>query len=208
MYSYDTGRIVGNGVVRGGGDEARPMWVQGYLNHHVNFQDLTNIALLREARFSQFSSYLKDTKIYKCPSDRGVVVDATNGKKIAKPRSYAMNCYLGWIDGPGWKPKGPILRKEDCIVSPAEIFVFMDLHPESVCWPFFGVETNDVFFNYPAMHHLGAASVSFADGHVTSRRRLDPRTSDYPQDRAWHDHHQPSPGNTDLAWLRAHSQRE
>lgn len=29
MYSDDTGRIAGNGMVRGGGDAANPMWVQG-----------------------------------------------------------------------------------------------------------------------------------------------------------------------------------
>lgn len=112
MYSDDTGRIAGNGTVRDGGDEIRPMWIQGYLNHHVSFQDGTNAALLVDARFAQFSSYISDIKIYKCPSDRGVVIDVNRGTKTTKLRSYAMNCYLGWIEGIGWKPKGPIFQKE------------------------------------------------------------------------------------------------
>lgn len=208
MYSDETGRIAGNGVIRGGGDETRPMWVQGYLNHHLNFQDGTNAALLVDARFSQFSPYINNVNIYKCPSDRGGVIDVPSGTKIRKLRSYAMNCFMGWIEGGGWKPKGSIFHKENSILSPADKFVFLDLHPESVCWPFFGVETNDLFFNYPGIHHLGTASVSFADGHVSVRRRADPRTADYPQDRAWHDHHHLSPGNKDLAWLRTHARRE
>ncbi|MBI4664055.1 MAG: DUF1559 domain-containing protein [Verrucomicrobia bacterium] len=205
LYSDETGRLAGNGFVRGGGDETMPMWIQGYYNHHLNFGDLTNSALLADPRLAQFSAYLKDIKVYKCPSDRGAFIDVKSQTKSIKLRSYAMNCHMGWIETGSWRPRGPIFHKESCIPAPAEKVVFMDLHPESVCWPFVGVETNDVFFMVPAIHHLGAASVSFADGHVAPKRWNDSRTSHFPGDMAWHDHRYPSPGNRDLAWLRKHS---
>lgn len=205
LYSDDSGKIASNGFVRAGGDETKPLWVQGYYNHHANFPDCTNSALLIDPRLALFSAYFKDIKIYKCPSERGAFVDVKSGMKFAKLRSYAMNCYLGWLDAGPWKPKGPTAVKDCSIRSPSETFVFMDLNPESICWPFFGVETNDVFFNFPAIHHSRAASVSFADGHVAAKRWMDSRTTSFPEDLGWHDHHYLSPSNQDLAWISKHS---
>lgn len=202
MYSDDTGKLAGNGYTRGGGEATKPMWAQGYYNHHITVSDSTNAALLLDARFAQFSAYIGDVRIYKCPSDRKVFADRKQGITFEKLRSYAMNCYLGWLDDGPWRPKGQICYRESAFLSPADKFVFLDLHPESICWPFFGVETNDVFFMVPAVHHNGAATLSFADGHVAAKRWSDPRTLRYPEDVVWHDHHYLSPGNPDLQWLR------
>ena len=202
MYSDDTGKIAANGYIQGGGEETKPLWVQGYYNHHVALADSINAALLLDSKYAQFSDYIREIKIYKCPSDRKVFIDRRREMAFTKLRSYSMNCYLGWMDTGPWKPKGQISYRECSILSPSEKLVFLDLHPESICWPFFGVETYDVFFMVPANHHAGAAALSFADGHVASKRWTDRRTLQPLTEEAWHDHHELSPGNADLQWLR------
>lgn len=202
MYCDDIGKIANNGYLQGGGEETKPMWVQGYYNHNVNVSDSTNSALLLDARFAQFSRYIRDAKIYRCPSDRKVFSHLKRGIQFTKLRSYSMNCHMGWIDFGPWKPQGQIFYQECSIRSPSETFVFLDVHPESICWPFFGIETSDCFFMVPALHHNGAAMLSYADGHVAARRWIDARTTQSPGKMAWHDHHYMSPGNKDLKWLR------
>lgn len=44
-------------------------------------------------------------------------------------------------------------HKESSSLSPADTFVVMDLRLESVCWPYFGIQTDDAFFSVPATHH-------------------------------------------------------
>ena len=202
MYSDDTGKIASNGYIQGGGEEATPMWVQGYYNHNVTIFDSTNSTLLLDARFAQFSGYIRDVKIYKCPSDRKVFTHVRRGIQFTKLRSYSMNGNMGWVDFGPWQPKGQIFYQDSSILSPSETLAFLDVHPESICWPFFGVESYDAFFMVPALHHNGAAMLSYADGHVAARRWTDPRTTQSPEEMAWHDHHYMSPGNKDLKWLR------
>jgi prepilin-type processing-associated H-X9-DG protein len=59
------------------------------------------------------------------------------------------------------------------IPKPAEIFVFLDEHPDSINDGYFindayGWKWNDL----PASYHNGAASFSFADGHSETHRWL------------------------------------
>lgn len=85
---------------------------------------------------------------------------------------------------------------------PQGIFLFADVYPESICWPYFGVQmTRDNFFNFPGVSHNNGAVISFCDGHAESHKWLDgwtiqPRSADF------HWHNDPSRGNRDLAWLR------
>lgn len=85
---------------------------------------------------------------------------------------------------------------------PAGTFLFVDANPDSICWPYFGVQmAADSFFNFPGSAHNRAAVLSFSDGHAEAHRWTDQRTiTAYSAD--YHKHADSSPGNKDLAWLR------
>ena len=78
----------------------------------------------------------------------------------------------------------------------------MDVNPDSICWPYFGVYMNqDSFFNFPNSSHNRGGVVSFADGHVEYHRWRDQRTITA-YSPAYHNHQDSSPNNLDLVWLR------
>src|SRR6185503_13188432 len=70
---------------------ARQLWVQGVFFYP---ESNTNSAYMLDPRYALFSSYIKTTRIYVCPTDRPTVT--VNGKTYPKIRSYALNAYLGW----------------------------------------------------------------------------------------------------------------
>ena len=57
------------------------------------------------------------------------------------------------------------------IPRPAEIFVFLDEHPDSINDGYFLNRADDLeWFDLPAAYHNGAACFSFADGHCEIHR--------------------------------------
>jgi prepilin-type processing-associated H-X9-DG protein len=85
---------------------------------------------------------------------------------------------------------------------PAGTFSFIDVNPDSVCWPYFGVYmTRDAFFNFPNSSHNRGGMVSYADGHADFHRWKDQRTITA-FSSAYHNHNDSSPNNVDIAWLR------
>jgi prepilin-type processing-associated H-X9-DG protein len=91
--------------------------------------------------------------------------------------------------------------------SPSDLFLFADTNPQNVCYPAFVVRMEgdiiDGFFHYPASHHGGAGTLTFADGHSETRKWVDPRTRPELPELATLPHWNASPGNADLEWLRA-----
>jgi len=86
---------------------------------------------------------------------------------------------------------------------PAGVFLFQDVNPNSVCWPYFGVQMEqDYFFNWPSSSHSRGGVVSFADAHVDYHRWRDQRTITA-DSKNYHDHYDYCPDNPDLVWLRA-----
>ncbi len=178
------------------------LWVQGsFFYPEAN----TNYTYILDPQYALFANYLRTIDVYRCPTDRRTVT--LNGRDYPKLRSYAMNCYLGWT-GP-WDMRlstaFKIFRKHSELVRlmPAGIFTFQDVQPDSICWPYFGVQmTRDSIFNFPNSSHNRGGVLAFGDGHVEHHRWRDARTirafSNY-----YHGHDDPSPNNVDLAWLRA-----
>ncbi|MBM3834304.1 MAG: DUF1559 domain-containing protein [Verrucomicrobia bacterium] len=210
MYSNDNyDRLPNNGYVNGGGTPANPMWIQGHLNHNRSPADLTNQVLVTDSRYAQFAPYLTSTAVYKCPSDRKTM--RAGQYTVPKVRSYSMNWFLGWKAGMGGgRGEPPPAYKrfyklgEINSPSPGELFVFLDVHPDSICWPFFGVTMQPNFFMFPASYHNRAAAMAFADGHVESKTWRDNRTV-RPGQVDWHGHSQPSANNSDVTWLQTHA---
>ena len=94
-----------------------------------------------------------------------------------------MNGFIG-IDA-GWEAGwAAFLKVSDLAkLSPANLFVFLDEHPDSVNdgWFMFaasGALADGVgdgnWFNLPASYHNGACNLSFADGHSESHKWADP----------------------------------
>jgi len=104
----------------------------------------------------------RSVEVFKCPSDR-----------TDRIRSMSMNAMVG---DPGvltnqFNPDYVQFFTSGSIQNPANIFVFLDEHPDTI---------NDGFFvnrlgtyqwgNLPASYHNGATAFSFADGHMETHR--------------------------------------
>lgn len=177
------------------------LWVQGaFFDPNAN----RSSQFILDPHYALFADYIRTAKTYVCPTDREMV--NVGGQLYPKLRSYSLNAYAGWI-GP-WDSRlstsYKIFRKHSAIASsmPEGLFLFQDVNPDSICWPFFGVQMDlDKFFNFPGSSHNRGGVISYADGHVERHRWQDQRTiTAYSAD--YHAHTEPSPGNIDLAWLR------
>jgi len=205
MYSGDNDdRVTDNGP----GDGAAT-WVAG--SFEGTPADATNEFLLFDPKRSLFGPYLKQTKIYKCPSDKAPGTSAS--KNNPRVRSYAMNCYVGW-EGPQYRTlpssnRWIVFKKAGQIVSPSpsDLLLFEEVHPDSICRPFFGMYMDGAalrFYHFPASYHDFTGVNSFGDGHVEAHRWRDARTIK-PKVANFHDHDFASAGNQDLVWLRDHT---
>ena len=185
------------------------LWASGWF---YNLTDTTNLARLLDPTQSSFAPYLKTAAIYRCPSDTGSV--RIGNLNYPKVRSYDMNCFLGWpqnlpdyaldsrLGGNTASYRFFTKYSELAMAKPSGLYVFQDVHPNSICWPYFGLYMlEDSFFNFPASQHNYAGMLTYADGHTERHRWQDARTvrafsSDY------HAHKEMSPGNADIYWLR------
>ena len=204
MYAGDNGeRVVRNGYAEDRGRTNVLLYVQGYYNLKGSLTDSTNKTLLTDPRFAQFALYLQDVKVYHCPADRKKVrVGSTDQLRI---RSLSMNWHFGWNPDSRISPTARPIYTTDATRFPSSIFVFTDVNPDSICWPFFGVPDKNFFHMLPGTYHGDGASISFADGHGVVKRWKDPVTLN-PQlpPNIWHQHELAVADNVDLAWLKKH----
>ena len=154
-----------------------PNWVSGRLNPQRvldNWRDNTNVLLLLNVE-GGIGSYLKEAKVFKCPSDRSVA--KIDGVLHPRVRSVAMNHHMGSLSGNGpfsswdYQTLGHVQAH-----LPREMgVVFIDTHEDSVATGMFLV--NDPFSpwwnHFPASRHNGSATISFTDGHVICHRWME-----------------------------------
>ena len=190
----------------GGGSQTKKLWVQGHYNHVRSPRDSTNQVLMTDSRYALFAYYIKSLGVYHCPSDRTTL--RVGSLKLPKLRSYSMNWYMGYLNGGFVEPPNEyrFFRKTHDLQagSPAKLFVFTDVHPDSICWPLIGVAATDTFFMFPASYHNRAAVLAFADGHAEHKKWRDGRTY-LTKNIDWHQHNFSAPRSVDLAWLREHA---
>jgi prepilin-type N-terminal cleavage/methylation domain-containing protein/prepilin-type processing-associated H-X9-DG protein len=202
LYSGDSNDwLVSNGICNPE-SPSNKLWVQGAFIHTAAN---TNVDYMLNPQYALFANYLKSGSVYLCPTDRDLV--KINNVMYPKLRSYSLNAYLGWQGS--WEGRlssaYTVFQKYGTLSSkmPQGIFTFMDVQPDSICWPYFGVQMqSDVFFNWPGASHSHGTEVSYADGHVEYHRWLDARTLN-PNSPNYHMHNDASPRNGDLAWIRA-----
>jgi prepilin-type N-terminal cleavage/methylation domain-containing protein/prepilin-type processing-associated H-X9-DG protein len=208
MYASDNGDwLPANGEIYPPSTKVK-LWVQGAFYYA---ESNTNTAYILDPKYALFANYIQSAKSYLCPSDKNTVT--LGGQTYPKPRSYALNAYLGWVGewdsrlGPldsGSYPLYRVFSKHSDVVTamPGGLFVLQDVNPNSICWPFFGVQmVQDSFFNFPSASHSQGGVISFADGHAEYHRWRDQRTIiAYSPD--YHAHQDSSPNNQDIYWLR------
>jgi prepilin-type N-terminal cleavage/methylation domain-containing protein len=195
-----------NDAIASNGNSSTPssatkFWIQGYFYDPVQ---TTNTAYIIDPQYALFANYIKTTRVYVCPTDRPSVT--ISGAKHPRMRSYSLNAYVGWLGS--WDARMDsnyrVFTKHSQMTAhmSAGTFLFCDVQPDSICWPYFGVYmSSDSFFNFPGSSHSRGAVASFSDGHAEYHRWKDQRTitASSPD---YHKHADASPGNPDLAWLR------
>jgi prepilin-type N-terminal cleavage/methylation domain-containing protein len=199
LYSADNNDFLPNNGLGNYLGPSFKQWVQGYF---YDYSNQTNGMYITDPKYAEFATYLKDIRTYVCASDPPDVV--SNGVVTPRQRSYELNCYVGWRGN--WDARLDkrfrIFYKHSYMTAPAGVFLFMDVNPKSICWPYYGVYmSQDRIFNFPSIAHANGSVVSFSDGHTEYHRWLDPRTI-AAQSARYHNHADASPGNTDLVWLR------
>lgn len=174
-------------------------WVNNVMTWDLS-PDNTNTATITQASLGPYAS--GNTAIYRCPSDRALSASQIAAGWTGRIRSYSMNAMIGdagSISSSGFNTNNPSYRqffKTTQVPHPAEIFVFLDEHPDSINDGYFvnrvssQASPSGYSYNYsygaewtdlPASYHNRATAFSFADGHSTLHRWTRPGTIRPPQ---------------------------
>jgi prepilin-type N-terminal cleavage/methylation domain-containing protein len=155
-------------------------WVNGVMDWETT-SDNTNTALLLQ---SSLASYCyNNTRVYKCPADHALSDVQRSARFPDRVRSYSMNAMVGDagdLTSTGQNVNNPGYRqffKLPQIPAPANIFVFLDEHPDSindgyflVKWPTAEDYYQPEWVDLPASSHNDSSALSFADGHSELHR--------------------------------------
>lgn len=150
---------------------------------------------------SPLYKYTPNPKVFVCPSDNS-----------GRPRTMAMN---SWMGGPAFPPSGPewrVYTHLDAIDNPSDRFVFIDEREDSVNDGKFVVNmkgypdpTVQRIVSYPGSYHNDSATVSFADGHADLQKWTDSRTKPELVHQKLLPSNIASADNTDVTWLQSHA---
>lgn len=163
-----------------GGDAARrtvapqdPLnWVNGVMSWELD-SDNTNRNLILDASLASYLNH--STRTYKCPSDRVLSDIQEQAGWRERTRSYSMNAMVGDagdLSKTGTNSNNPHYKQFFAlseIPKPADIFVFIDEHPDSINDGYFLVKSDYSYVEWkdlPGSYHDGRAVLSFADGHA------------------------------------------
>jgi len=174
-------------------------WVNNVMSWDLS-SDNTNLATITDASLGPYLG--GNTRVFRCPSDNALSSIQRSAGWSARIRSYSMNAMVGNagnftakgynINNPGYTQ----FFKMGQIPQPADIFVFLDEHPDSINDGYFldkspasgGIYGNAYYgakwTDLPASYHNGATAFSFADGHSSPHRWLQPDTIRPPQPNA------------------------
>ena len=155
-------------------------WANSVLNWELDPSN-TNTALNTEASLGPYVA--KNARIFRCPSDTVLSPIQYDAGWHERSRSISMNAMIGDagkftlsgvnINNPAYHQ----FLKSSELTSVANVFVFIEEHPDSVNDGYF---VNRAYYwewrDLPASYHDGAANLSFADGHSELHRWLSAST--------------------------------
>jgi prepilin-type N-terminal cleavage/methylation domain-containing protein/prepilin-type processing-associated H-X9-DG protein len=162
-------------------------WLQGNAYTDVNTSNIQTGALY---------IYNKSPAIYKCPADKSLVRDGTDGTSIPRSRSVSMNVYMNWDDTGGSYTKYCWHKQTDIgAPGPSQAFVFVDEHENSISQSgFFVSHPNKLlifgtplwtWITFPCTRHNNGTVISFADGHAEKWRWHEPNTESIGKSNPW-----------------------
>ncbi len=171
-YADNNGRLVESYPVNN-----PDAWVQGDMRKPA---EAVNADLIRQGKLYP---YHRNTAIYHCPADGGVVIA---GKTIPTVRSYSMNSFMGARD-PNLGPIPPsavrfvlFYAKDYELPRPSMLWVLLDEDERSINDGFFVTDpTAHIWVDFPATsahRHNFSFGLDFADGHSEIWRHRFPRT--------------------------------
>ncbi len=205
-------------LVLNGGDpsstSSQPhLWVFG--GNHGDPPTLTNTLYLVGSQYALFAPILPNPSVYKCPADRQTWTYVGMSKPQTELRSYSMNCYMGTPPAYAMTPISAVqyppsyhyrlyMKHADLTADrPADRFVFIDVNPESICTPAFGVDmSGGSWIHMPSYLHGNRGVVVFADSHIEAHKWTDPRTLGGTAVVGGYIPHSTAAGNNpDLQWI-------
>ena len=224
VYALDNSdKWPGNGPGSSTVDLANPpanyvptVWVEG--REGSNLTDPRTADGMVSDRLSLMGSYMGKTKAsFRCPSDKASTT--TGGVTYYRPRSYGMNTFVGWQGATYHNEPSAAYRifsRTTSTARSADIFVFGELHPFSICRPQFGVHMDGGnVYHIPGNQHQKMSVFAMADGHAESHKWVNTKFNNpgmAESDSRWHSGHEaPHPTatlveiQTDLSWLRTHT---
>jgi prepilin-type N-terminal cleavage/methylation domain-containing protein/prepilin-type processing-associated H-X9-DG protein len=197
MYADDNQSLLMNNCSMVDTRTYRQSWVNN-IQDWASSPENTNADFVRSGKLALYVN--GNVRIYKCPSDQSV---AQNGPRL---RSISMNALVGdpMINPNRFNPSWCQFLKTSQIPGPANFFVFIEEHPDTINDGYFVNTLDQVKWgNLPASFHSGAANISWADGRV-ERHRWIPNTIRPPAKGGVGRGFTPSPA-TDYLWLRDHT---
>jgi prepilin-type N-terminal cleavage/methylation domain-containing protein/prepilin-type processing-associated H-X9-DG protein len=147
-------------------------WVNNVLDWEASpNSDNTNSTKMLATGLGPYAS--RSGSLFRCPADDVVSPDQQKAGWSSRVRSYSMNAMIG--DAGGFSQGGYNVNNPDYIQffkitnipRPSDIFVFLDEHPDSIDDGYFLNKLEyPKWIDLPASYHDGAATFSFADGHM------------------------------------------
>jgi prepilin-type N-terminal cleavage/methylation domain-containing protein/prepilin-type processing-associated H-X9-DG protein len=197
-------------------------WVNNVMTWDLS-SDNTNLATITSASLGPYIGGV--TGIFHCPSDHALSTMQSAAGWDRRIRSYSMNAMVGNagtfsasgvnINNPGYTQ----FFKTTQIPQPADIFVFLDEHPDSIDDGYFlnkdvpaasgayGADNAayDEWTDLPASYHNNSTAFSFADGHGSLHHWMDGTTirPAFP-DAAGLPIAVPANASTDFDWVLEH----
>lgn len=156
-------------------------WVNGVMDWELT-ADNTNSALMMKSSLAAYC--YNNPRVYRCPSDFALSDVQRAAGWTERVRSYSMNAMVGDagelttsgqnVNNPGYKQ----FFKLPQIPAPANIFVFIDEHPDSINDGYFLMQWNYPFewVDLPASFHNDSSALAFADGHCETHQWRDAST--------------------------------
>jgi prepilin-type N-terminal cleavage/methylation domain-containing protein len=168
-----------------------PDWIPGQMTRwweqswapgefHYGSPDGTNAWLLVGRSEPSLGPYIKNWRVFKCPSDRS---RTRIGRNLhPRVRSYTISTVMGANDMEsltgliGFVKLGELQRVSQ---RKPDLFVFVDEHADTLFTGRFGLGQDvgkQTFGSMPAARHGGVGALNFVDGRAELRRWRDPRT--------------------------------
>ena len=185
-------------------------WVEG--REGGNFLDRNANSMVNE-RVSLLSPYIRERGSFRCPGDTFSL--RIGGVLLGNPRNYALNAFVGWVGAPvngqGDDSKFEIFEAASDVPQPDSIFSFGEIHPMSICQPFFGVQMQaaEGAYHVPGNYHGRFSNFAFLDGHIERHRWVSPEFNSPSYAGDLHKVHVTGvPGTAskpDMLWLSQHA---